>query len=203
MQSIRHPHIVSIEEVFEGPGSWRIVMELCGQGDLRAYLQTYADRRYVKSHPLLKPYPTLMQGTTYYSGLRTALPESSIRSVMGQMLLALHHLHEPNEDRPSILHRDIKPENGILLPCSSAPIVASLRVFWTSAVLLSENGLVKLADLGFATYLPRGRSALSIVGVRSPSTKQNCLHPSDLSKTTMKDPWLCCAGKLPVRVIHC
>lgn len=40
----------------------------------------------------------------------TAMPESIIRKVLWQSLLALHHLHTAIEDRPGVVHRALSPE---------------------------------------------------------------------------------------------
>jgi serine/threonine protein kinase len=40
----------------------------------------------------------------------TAMPESIIRKVLWQSLLALHHLHTAIDDRPGVVHRALSPE---------------------------------------------------------------------------------------------
>jgi serine/threonine protein kinase len=40
----------------------------------------------------------------------TAMPESIIRKMLWQSLLALHHLHTAIEDRPGVVHRALSPE---------------------------------------------------------------------------------------------
>ena len=60
-----------------------------------------------------------------YLEANPVVPEEQARVVFQQILLAIFYLHSKN-----IAHRDIKCDN----------------------ILLSENGQVKLADFGFATY---------------------------------------------------
>jgi serine/threonine protein kinase len=40
------------------------------------------------------------------------MPESIIRRVVWQSLLALHHLHTTHEGRPGLVHRALSPEKG-------------------------------------------------------------------------------------------
>jgi serine/threonine protein kinase len=54
-----------------------------------------------------------------------ALTETIVKGLMKQFLSGLHHLHKFN-----VIHRDLKPQN----------------------LLISKNGVLKIADFGFARF---------------------------------------------------
>jgi serine/threonine protein kinase len=74
---------------------------------------------------LRSSFPALLQGIAVTLGFElttsrnlfmsiifrsTAMPESIIRKVLWQSLLALHHLHTAIDDRPGVVHRALSPE---------------------------------------------------------------------------------------------
>ncbi|RSH80708.1 G2-specific serine/threonine protein kinase [Saitozyma podzolica] len=118
LSQLSHPNIVSFIEVVEHKSVKHIVMEYCGRGDLRKFLNFHLE-------------------------LCATVPESRIKSIFVQLLLALHHCHHSFFGEWSLLHRDIKPEN----------------------VLFSENGTVKLGDFGLSKILEASQQqAISFVG---------------------------------------
>lgn len=62
-----------------------------------------------------------------YAEAKRNMPLDDVRSVIYQLVQALDFIHEKN-----VVHRDVKPEN----------------------ILLTEDGLVKLCDFGFARHVP-------------------------------------------------
>ncbi|GFZ44316.1 hypothetical protein JCM24511_02038 [Saitozyma sp. JCM 24511] len=121
LRQLSHPNIVSFIEVVEHKSVKHVVMEYCGRGDLKKFLNFYLE-------------------------LCATIPESRIKSIVVQLLLALHHCHHSFFGEWSLLHRDIKPEN----------------------VLFSENGTVKLGDFGLSKILEASQQqAISFVGVRN------------------------------------
>ncbi|RSH94130.1 G2-specific serine/threonine protein kinase [Saitozyma podzolica] len=118
LSQLSHPNVVSFIEVVEHKSVKHVVMEYCGRGDLRKFLNFHLE-------------------------LCATVPESRIKSIFVQLLLALHHCHHSFFGEWSLLHRDIKPEN----------------------VLFSENGTVKLGDFGLSKILEASQQqAISFVG---------------------------------------
>ena len=103
LKRLRHPNVVSFIEAYSDTSgaALHIVQEYCEGGDLSQRLA--ALRR-----------------------MRQAMCEAEAAAVLGQVALALKHMH----DR-SMLHRDIKSAN----------------------IFLTRTGIVKVGDLGIATEL--------------------------------------------------
>jgi len=94
MEKLSHPHIIRLYEIIETAEHICMVQEMAIAGDLATKV--------------------IMMGT---------LSEESSRRYFGQILSAIHYMHENN-----IIHRDIKPQN----------------------VLINAGDVCKIADLGFA-----------------------------------------------------
>eukprot|EP00929_Paragymnodinium_shiwhaense_P013477 TRINITY_DN121321_c0_g1_i1.p1 TRINITY_DN121321_c0_g1~~TRINITY_DN121321_c0_g1_i1.p1 ORF type:complete len:1389 (-),score=277.89 TRINITY_DN121321_c0_g1_i1:75-4154(-) len=83
-----HPFIVKIEEAFQTPHFFVLLLELCPGGDLNKLLCSQEDD----------------------DGCCRGLPVERVAKYGGQILLALRHLHEA----VGIVYRDVKPENILL-----------------------------------------------------------------------------------------
>jgi len=97
-----HPFIVRLEQAFQTPEFYVLVMELCPNGNM--------------NHRLCR--------TQTPSGRHEGLPWDVCARYGGQVLLALLHLH----DALGIVYRDVKPENILL----SADDEAKLSDFGTA-----------------------------------------------------------------------
>lgn len=91
-----HPFIVKLEEAFQTPTSYILLLELCVGGDLNTLLCT-------------------IDGP---SGQCRGLEPARVARYSGQMLLALTYLH----DAVGIIYRDIKPENVLLTASDEAKL---------------------------------------------------------------------------------
>ncbi|KDO21222.1 CMGC/CDKL protein kinase [Saprolegnia parasitica CBS 223.65] len=97
LKQLKHENIVNLIEVFRRKGKLYLVFE---------YVEKTILEEIEKNPEGLEPH--------------------AIRSLMWQLIRAIHYCHEHN-----IIHRDIKPEN----------------------LLVSKNGVLKLCDFGFARTL--------------------------------------------------
>jgi predicted Ser/Thr protein kinase len=108
VQSLQHPNIVRVFGEFSAYGTCFIAMELCDGLPLDDFLAQ-----------------------------SKALPEPSVRGIVGQLASALRHSHAKD-----VAHRDIKPSN----------------------ILLARDGTVKLSDFGLARCAISDSSALTVFG---------------------------------------
>jgi len=86
-QSLDHPHIVKLYEVFKDARCYYLVMELCTGGELFDRIVEESER----------------------NGEGHAFDEVSAAQIMSSILGAMRYLHEKK-----ICHRDIKPENFLM-----------------------------------------------------------------------------------------
>lgn len=108
-----HPFIVKLEQAFQTPHFFILLLELCPNGDLNKLLCTTQDT----------------------SGRRTGLEVERAARYGGQVLLALVYLHQTHD----IIYRDVKPENVLL----SAKDEAKLADFGTALYVgRSKSGAV-------------------------------------------------------------
>lgn len=105
LSSLSHPHVVALSEVVQDCSRTYVVMEFCSGGDLRRLLNYYLDAGYVTR-------------STYTDSSSLDMPERRVKSILYQLVLALHHCHHSYFGGWMLLHRDIKPENGVLA-CSN------------------------------------------------------------------------------------
>jgi len=120
LQRVMHPFIVRLECAFQTPKFFALMLELCPGGDLNRVVCRAQDE----------------EGKLH--GLKPEL----VARYMGQILLALTHLH-----KEKLVYRDMKPAN----------------------VLLAENDVAKLSDFGTVSFVGRGTSrsrCMSLVGTQ-------------------------------------
>lgn len=88
LQRATHPFIVRLEQAFQTPQFFALLLELCPNGDINKAIIKHRDDK----------------------GNRSGLPVKRVARYAGQALVALTFLHE----RFEVVVRDIKPENVLL-----------------------------------------------------------------------------------------
>mmetsp|Transcript_25014 Transcript_25014/g.46738 ORF Transcript_25014/g.46738 Transcript_25014/m.46738 type:complete len:236 (-) Transcript_25014:112-819(-) len=114
LKLVRHPNIISMRDIFESSTAIYIVMEWMKAGDLFERIIT-----------------------------RKILPESTVKSIIFQLLCAVSYLH-----RRGIVHRDLKPENVL---CTS--------VNDDTKAIIADFGLSKFARPTEMMKMPCGTLA--------------------------------------------
>lgn len=153
LKKIQHPHIVRLVDCERTSTDFYLVMEFCALGDL-TYLMKRRDEL-VEKHPLLG---TILEKYPFPSGKHKGLHKAFVLSFLQQLASALSFLRSKN-----LVHRDIKPQNLLL----STPFTD-----FTNAQEFHEKGYVgvynlpvmKVADFGFARFLPSSSMADTLCG---------------------------------------
>jgi serine/threonine protein kinase len=150
LQRAHHPFIVRLERAFQTPKFFALLLELCPT-DLNRLLCE----------------PEITNGSC------PGLPPAKVAKYMGQVLLALVHLH----DIESIVYRDVKPENILIsdkdeakltdfgLAAETALVAASMTRAGTFGFLAPE-----LHECVGAAVQAAGGTSSGVDGVSNPST---------------------------------
>ncbi|AMD21032.1 HEL249Wp [Eremothecium sinecaudum] len=153
LKKIKHPHIVGLMECEKISSDFYLIMEYCALGDLTFFIKKR--KHLVEKHPfcrtLFEKYPPTSEE---HNGLNRVL----VINFLQQLSSALKFLRSKN-----LVHRDIKPQNLLL----SAPLLD-----YDNAKSFHERGLVgiynlpilKIADFGFARFLPNTSLAETLCG---------------------------------------
>ncbi|CAK9112025.1 unnamed protein product [Durusdinium trenchii] len=142
-----HPFIVRLEQAFQTPHYYALLLELCPNGDVNQLLcQANEQGRY------------------------PGLPPERAARLAGQVLLALVHLHEDY----GIIYRDVKPKNVLLSAHDEAKLadfglalyvgkkffnaqampLAGTPSFWAPELIMGEEGPERdpMQDMGFDPF---------------------------------------------------
>lgn len=149
LKSMKHPHIVGLLDYKQTTSYFHLVMDYCSMGDLSYFIRRR--NNLVKSHPvissLLHRYPS-PEGS---HGLNEVLVLHFLR----QLSSALRFLRDK-----SLVHRDIKPQNLLLCP----PVHSKQEFIDGEFVGMWELPILKIADFGFARFLPSTSMAETLCG---------------------------------------
>ncbi|RLV90707.1 Serine/threonine-protein kinase ATG1 [Spathaspora sp. JA1] len=149
LKSMKHPHIVGLLDYKQTSTHVHLVMDYCSMGDLSYFIRRRS--QLVKTHPvissLLQRYPS-PEGS---HGLNEVLVIHFLR----QLSSALHFLRDK-----SLVHRDIKPQNLLLCP----PVHSKQTFINSNFVGMWELPILKIADFGFARFLPSTSMAETLCG---------------------------------------
>lgn len=148
LKKLKHPHVVSLIEVVQTQTDFHLVMEYCSLGDLSYFIRKRS--QLIRTLPLVaamfERYPSPDWG---------GLNETVVRHFLCQLASALEFLRANH-----LVHRDIKPQNLLLRPpakSESAAQEAGYAGLWELPVL-------KIADFGFARFLPATSMAETLCG---------------------------------------
>ncbi|ODQ82906.1 hypothetical protein BABINDRAFT_159398 [Babjeviella inositovora NRRL Y-12698] len=150
LKNLKHPHIVSLLDCQKTATHFHLIMEYCSLGDLSYFIRRRD--QLVKTHPLitsiLERYPSPLAES---HGLNKTL----VIHYLQQLSSALEFLRDKN-----LVHRDIKPQNLLL-----SPPLHSRREFDDAGYAgLWELPVLKIADFGFARFLPLTSLAETLCG---------------------------------------
>ncbi|KAI3406662.2 ATG1 [Candida oxycetoniae] len=149
LKSMKHPHIVGLLDYKQTSAHFHLIMDYCSMGDLSYFIRRR--NQLVKTHPvicsLLERYPS-PEGS---HGLNEVLVIHFLRQLSSALLFL--------RDK-SLVHRDIKPQNLLLCPPVHSKEEFSSRHYkgmW-------ELPILKIADFGFARFLPSTSMAETLCG---------------------------------------
>lgn len=147
MESIgQHPFVLPMKFAFQSDTNLFIGTPFCRGGDLATYLKNQ-----LKKHGSRSPEVPLPNGKPRRYGGH--LSEERARPIIGEILLAIEHLHGIG-----IAYRDLKPEN----------------------VLIANDGHLRLADFGLARQLQKSSSGNGYHRTGSVCGTRNYLPPEML-----------------------
>ncbi|KAF2084191.1 unc51-like kinase [Saccharata proteae CBS 121410] len=159
LRSLNHPHIVALIDCKEATAYMHIVMEFCELGDLSTFIKK---RTTLADHPatadMMRKYPNPPVG---------GLNEVIARHFLKQLASAMEFLRAKN-----YVHRDLKPQNLLLNPSPyfyeahrpEAMPMAAAENSMVPAVGIMSLPMLKVADFGFARFLPATSLAETLCG---------------------------------------
>ncbi|CAH2355298.1 serine/threonine-protein kinase Atg1p [[Candida] railenensis] len=149
LKTMKHPHIVGLLDCTQTSSHFHLVMDYCSMGDLSYFIRKRD--QLIKSHPvissLLERYPSPEDS----HGLNHVL----VTHFLKQLSSALEFLRSK-----SLVHRDIKPQNLLLCPPAHSKEIFEEGQFTG----LWELPILKIADFGFARFLPSTSMAETLCG---------------------------------------
>lgn len=149
LRNLKNPHIVSLLDCVKTETYFHLIMDYCSLGDLSFFIKK--KNQLADCHPVIK---TLLEKYPSPEG-SNGLNEVLVINFVKQLSTALKFLRSQN-----LIHRDIKPQNLLLcIPCHTKEefIENNYSGFW-------ELPILKVADFGFARYLPSTSMAETLCG---------------------------------------
>ncbi|KAI0708695.1 kinase-like protein [Earliella scabrosa] len=145
LKSLSHRHITRLLDVIRAERNIYLIMEFCAGGDLANYIKK---RGRVEG---LEYVPSPGAAPTYYPHPKSGgLDEIVVRSFLRQLARAIKFLRQRN-----LIHRDIKPQNLLLNPAGSDEYSRGHPL---------GVPVLKVADFGFARFLPQAMMAETLCG---------------------------------------
>ncbi|RPD61722.1 kinase-like protein [Lentinus tigrinus ALCF2SS1-7] len=145
LKSLSHRHITRLLDVIRAERNIYLIMEFCAGGDLANYIKK---RGRVEG---LEYIPSPGAAPTYYPHPKSGgLDEIVVRSFLRQLARAIKFLRQRN-----LIHRDIKPQNLLLNPAGPDEYSRGHPL---------GVPVLKVADFGFARFLPQAMMAETLCG---------------------------------------
>lgn len=149
LKSTKHPHIVALLDYNRTSTHFHLVMDYCSMGDLSYFIRKRD--QLVKTHPVISPLLQRYPSPEGSNGLNPTL----VIHFLQQLSSALEFLRSK-----SLVHRDIKPQNLLLCP----PVHSKSQFDKDGYKGLWELPILKIADFGFARFLPSTSLAATLCG---------------------------------------
>lgn len=150
LKDLKHPHIVELLDSRQTTTHFHLMMEYCSLGDLSYFIKQKDEL--IKKHPLVK---TMFNKYPSPSSNRNGLNKVLVLNYLKQLSSALKFLRSKN-----LVHRDIKPQNLLLSP----PIFNAEKFESEGFVGLPDLPILRIADFGFARFLPNTSLAETLCG---------------------------------------
>jgi len=147
LKKMTHPHVVHLIDVVKTSSDFNLIMEYCAMGDLSNFIR--------KKHHLIRHSADIAELYRQYPSNHSGLHPHLVRHFLAQLACSLAFLREHN-----IVHRDVKPQNLLLKPGAGSPEEAH-RLGYAGSWDLP---VVKIADFGFARFLPSTSMAETLCG---------------------------------------
>jgi serine/threonine-protein kinase ULK/ATG1 len=149
LRNLKNPHIVSLLDCVKTEHHFHLIMEYCSLGDLSYFIRN--KHKLADCHPIIKSVLEKYPSPENSQGLNTVLVINFIKQLSSALLFLRSH---------NLIHRDIKPQNLLL----SIPAHSKEEFLKRGYVGLWELPVLKVADFGFARYLPSTSMAETLCG---------------------------------------
>lgn len=153
LKELDHPHIVRLIDHFRDERTDKMIlaMELCVFGDFSLFIrQRERVATFDKFRAIFERYPNSPSG---------GLHETISRHFLQQLASALKFLRSKD-----LIHRDVKPQNLLLSPPPSWSLQTAQNEGNLPLAGLDNLPLLKVADFGFARFLPETSLAATLCG---------------------------------------
>jgi len=149
LKNLKNPHIVALLDCTRTDEHFHLFMEYCSLGDLSYFIKKRD--QLATHHPLIKSILEKYPSPPQSRGMNEVLVINFIQ----QLASALKFLRSQN-----LVHRDIKPQNLLLCP----PVHSKKEFEEKHYAGLWELPVLKIADFGFARFLPATSMAETLCG---------------------------------------
>lgn len=149
LKNLKNPHIVALLDCTRTDQHFHLFMEYCSLGDLSYFIKKRD--QLATRHPLVKSILEKYPSPPQSRGMNEVLVINFIQ----QLASALKFLRSQN-----LVHRDIKPQNLLLCP----PAHSKKEFEENHYAGLWELPVLKIADFGFARFLPATSMAETLCG---------------------------------------